>query len=116
MNRDVAEILGDRRSVGYRRSHEGFQYQNHEVFAEPTTRLYLTTDGILDQAGGANGFGMGKNVFKNILMSMISTPMSEQESTFKRLLDDYRGGTSQRDDILLLGFSLKDGGKSDANA
>lgn len=115
LNRDVSEIQGDRRSVGYRRSHEGFQYQNHEVFAEPTTRLYLTTDGILDQAGGTKGFGMGKDVFKNILMSMISTPMSEQESTFKRLLDDYRGGTSQRDDILLLGFSLKDGGKSDVN-
>ncbi|MCE5335523.1 MAG: SpoIIE family protein phosphatase [Desulfobacteraceae bacterium] len=109
----IREIQGDRKPLGYGRSDVDCQYASHEVVVENRMAFYLTTDGILDQPGPSGGFGMGRQRFREMIASISHLPMREQEEALRFQLDAYRGLTRQRDDILLLGFTLS-GGSTDA--
>jgi hypothetical protein len=52
---------------------------------------------------------MGRRRFMDLVKSSGSLPMKEQEEVYRRKLDEYRGDTPQRDDILFLGFVMKTG-------
>ncbi|GLI33139.1 SpoIIE family protein phosphatase [Desulforhabdus amnigena] len=112
----VSEIKGDRKRIGYKTLAEEFSYTNHELNVRKGTQLYLTTDGILDQAGGAKGFSMGRGRFMEMIQSFAFLPMKQQEEMYRRELAEYRGGAPQRDDILFLGFSMMTGGKTNGDA
>ena len=114
--KELTEIRGDRRRAGYKGSAEGHRYTNHELFAGGDIRLYLTTDGILDQGGGPRGFGLGRQRFMDLVRSCGSLPMTEQAEVYRRKLDAYRGNTPQRDDILFLGFVMKTGEQTNGDA
>lgn len=109
----VLEIQGDRTPLGYGRPEVDCRYTSHEVAVENQMRFYLTTDGILDQPGDSGGFGMGRQRFREMLESFAPMPLKEQKAAFLREFDAYRGCAPQRDDILLLAFSLS-GGNTDA--
>ncbi|PSJ45412.1 histidine kinase [Zobellella taiwanensis] len=70
---------------------------------------YLATDGYLDQAGGAKGFGLGNSRFCELLLSHARLPLPEQAQALRQALDEYRGSHPQRDDITLLAFRTQTG-------
>lgn len=111
--REVREIRGDRKRLGYERSDAGTLYTSHEISTTEEMRFYLSSDGILDQPGGESGFGLGRERLKEMIGSVAKLPMSEQEDALRRGIDGYRGPRPQRDDILVIGFALS-GGKPDA--
>jgi len=102
----VTEIKGDRQRLGYRRSRIDFSHTNHEIAVSAESRLYLTTDGFLDQGDGTRGFGFGRARFKSTIVAASRLPMSDQGDFFLRALHEFSGTAPQRDDIVLLGFSL----------
>lgn len=102
----LREFRGDAHSLGYRRSDTAFAFANHAVTWAPGTSCYLLTDGILDQHGGLKGFGFGQRRLKAVLHTLRDLPLAEQGKALEWILDEYRGGNPQRDDITLLGFRL----------
>jgi len=68
------------------------------------TAFYLTTDGILDLAGGPRGFGFGSSRFAGIASACSSLPLAEQRARMEAGIDQWRGGRPQRDDITVIGF------------
>lgn len=103
----VEEIKGDRSSVGYRSSDPDFTFTNHEIALEPGRRFYLTTDGYLDQIGGANGFSFGKNRFRRFLQDNAARPFAEQKIMLQDAFEAYKDQQPQVDDVTVIGFQVK---------
>lgn len=68
--------------------------------------FYLTTDGWLDQSGGAKGFGFGTKRFVELMRQQRDVSVAEQKNRFEAALAEWQGVYSQRDDITLLCFSF----------
>jgi serine phosphatase RsbU (regulator of sigma subunit) len=100
------EHKGDSQSLGYRRSLADFHFTNQDVTLEPGTSCYLFTDGILDQNGGRQGFGLGQRRLREVVAGMGDRPMSEQREILAQVLGEYQGHNLQRDDITFMGFRL----------
>ncbi|WP_313918685.1 SpoIIE family protein phosphatase [Tahibacter sp.] len=98
-------VKGERRSIGYRRG-GATAFTNQDIAPRPQARYYLFTDGILDQNGGARGVALGRSRLAEALARGADRPLAAQDAALQQLLEDYRNGLPQRDDIVLLGVSL----------
>jgi PAS domain S-box-containing protein len=102
--KDVIEIKGDRKGLGYRR------YAKEATFADITLPLgandafYLTTDGLIDQVGGPRGRSFGKRRFRNLLKRNQGAPMQKQAEALQRSFKKFQGQQLRRDDLTVLGF------------
>jgi len=101
---EIAEIKGERGVIGYRTPRRDAGFVNHEIAYDDRSVFYLTTDGILDQAGGEKGFGFGRERFVAMLRDHASLPLDRQGGAFEALIAAYQQGRPQRDDITFLGF------------
>ncbi|AEY00910.1 HAMP domain-containing protein 1 [Oceanimonas sp. GK1] len=99
----VEEHRGQRRSLLDRRP--GI-FEDRVLPVHHDQVYYLSTDGYLDQAGGAKGFGLGGSRFRELLRTHAGLPLAEQAEALKEALDQYRGDHAQRDDITLLAFRM----------
>ena len=101
------EIKGDRRSVGYKQTEKSTgEFTNHTIKISQNTAYYLHSDGIVDQSGGAKGFGFGNKRFKKLLIDNHQKPFSEQKEIIVQALYEYQGNNSRRDDVTVVGFSV----------
>lgn len=98
---EVGTLRGGRRALGDR--HPG-QFGNESVALRAERTFYMTTDGFLDQSGGARGFGFGSARFADMLRQHAGRPLPEQSAAFASTLAAYQGGHPQRDDITILSF------------
>lgn len=97
----VQEVRGDRYAIGGKR--EG-AFANRQCPLLPQMTYYLTTDGLLDQAGGSSGFSFGQSRFEELLLKCANEPLESQLQAFDDALADYQGNLPQRDDITVLSF------------
>lgn len=105
--REIKEYKGDSQSIGYSRSREDYTYRTIQIKLEGNEKLYLTSDGFLDQLGNHKGFPFGRNRFKNLLLATQDLPLKEQKQKLIETLDSYQGRNyKQNDDITVLGFQL----------
>lgn len=103
---ELREIKGDRTPLGYRGAFVGHVYTNHVVEAQPGTRFYATSDGLLDEGGGDKGYCFGVQRFREMANVYADQPMAAQAALFETVLAAYRGGRRQRDDITVIGFGV----------
>jgi len=98
---DVEAVPGDRFTIGGKRP-PVFTNRISPLRSELT--FYLTTDGLLDQAGGASGFSFGQSRFESLLRRHSALPIDEQKAALDSELAEYQGQLPQRDDITVLCF------------
>lgn len=98
---EVGEIKGSRHILGGKRP---AHFENISATLTTDQTFYLTTDGLLDQAGGDKGFGFGATRFKELIKRNVSLTLEEQRDVFIDELESYQGELAQRDDITLLSF------------
>ena len=104
----LTEIRGDRPGIGYSSSDPGFVYTNHVLELLPDkTICYAITDGVLDESGGARGFGFGRQRFKEMLDRYADHSLEHQGGFYEQTLAEWRGTRKQRDDITMVGFRLR---------
>jgi len=97
------EITGGRRSLNDRK--HGI-YTNVKLQAAPSHTYYLTSDGLLDQAGGDSQHGFGAKRFHAWILQHAHLSLAEQRQALIEALDAYRGSQLQRDDITVFAFRL----------
>lgn len=100
----VREVRGDHQRVGYKDSRTDYRYTNHELTPAAGDCCYLTTDGLLDEPGGAKGYGFGSERLRKVLADHGHLVMESQARALEQVIDAYRGDHRQRDDITLAGF------------
>lgn len=100
-------IKATHRGLGYRLKPRKMKpIAVHHINAAEQIRFYLVSDGLLDQDGGEEGFGFGRERFLNQIAGWADLSMSQQQTLLVELLESYRGQRAQRDDITVFGFSV----------
>ncbi len=100
----IVELKGDRRSIG------GFQPQdisfNTQSIVLPVgTMIYTSSDGLKDQ-NNVQRKKFGSKQMNNLLVRIASLPLDIQKQEIEQVLDKHMVGTTQRDDILIIGIKL----------
>ncbi len=101
------EILrADRKSIGgIKKKRLSIDFTNQEIILEKEDRLWLSTDGIVDQnANNRKRFGTSR--FLKIIEETSEMSLITQKNTIEKELDIYQNGEEQRDDITVLGIKL----------
>ncbi len=99
-------IQGDKHSVGYKQSQAEYVFSEHVLPVEQGMRLYITSDGYLDQNGGKKGFPFGKSRFTDLLTKHSQESFADQQEIFIDTLHAYQGDEIRNDDIMLIGFKI----------
>ncbi len=100
-------LASRKRGLGYRARGIAAGIPVHRVVLRDGLRVYLPSDGVFDQPGGAHGFGLGRAPFEQMLLKLVQEPLGRQAHLFETMLQEYRGDLAQRDDITLLGFAAQ---------
>jgi serine phosphatase RsbU (regulator of sigma subunit) len=103
---EVSVIDGDKKGVGYVETPMDYAWTNREIALPTGTRIYLTTDGIIDQIGGPKDIAFGKRRFAGLLREHGHKPMAEQEGILMKAFYEYQGSQRRRDDVSVMGFSV----------
>jgi len=105
---DGAEcIKGDRCGLGYVRSSREFVFTDVVVPFTGRTRFYLTSDGYVDQIGSEKGFSFGRRRFMSFIEEKQHDSIAGQGVELMRILREFQGDESRRDDVTVLGFEFK---------
>jgi PAS domain S-box-containing protein len=105
-NGTLKTIKGDRHSIGYKKSNANFEFKEHIVEAKEGMSFYLTTDGYLDQNGGAKGFPFGKSRFSEIITSNTNESLADVQEILLNSLSEYQGDEDRNDDVTIIGFKI----------
>jgi len=81
-------------------------FKTEDIQLQRNDRIYLFSDGYMDQFGGANGLKLKSGKFKEMLLGINQKPMEEQKNLLEKAFNIWRGKYDQVDDILILGIKL----------
>lgn len=96
---EVSILDGDRKGIGYIDTPMNYIWRNKEIKLTKGMCIYLTTDGIIDQIGGAKSIAFGKRRFSKLLLENFNKPMPEQAEIILQAFYEYQGKQRRRDDV-----------------
>lgn len=102
---ELIELKGDKMPVG---KHDKDQqpFTHHKFNLQKNDVVYTLTDGFPDQFGGDKGKKFMYKQLKEVLLSISDKPMPEQKEILQKMLDDWKGGIEQVDDITIIGIRV----------
>lgn len=100
----IIEIKGDKQPISASNDGTKKKFTNHVADLKKNDCIYLFTDGFADQFGGPKGKKFKYKQLQQVLLENHKKPMPEQKLIFEKLINDWRGGLEQVDDILLIGI------------
>lgn len=95
----VQTVDGERMGVGYTDTPLDYQWTNKTIAIPEGSLLFLTTDGLIDQIGGARDIAYGKRRMRDVLLAK-RTECARHVA--QAMLDDYQawqGAQPRRDDL-----------------
>ncbi|MCE3229099.1 MAG: nprA [Bacteroidetes bacterium] len=104
-NTMIEEIDPDKRPIGYFKG-LGLPFTNHKLELQKGDTVYIFTDGYADQFGGPRGKKFKYKQLKDLLISIQSKPMHEQEGILIDTLNSWRGNLEQVDDVCIIGVRV----------
>jgi serine phosphatase RsbU (regulator of sigma subunit) len=109
-NKELTIISADRKTIGDRQSVKtkvaSSGYTNHTIPLMKGMNIYLFTDGYADQFNGNDKTKFGIARFKNLIAEISHLSMSAQKQAFEKAHEEWRKGSNQIDDILLIGIKI----------
>ena len=98
------EIKADKQPIGlfeYRK-----EFTNHNIKLQKGDSIYIFSDGYPDQFGGPKGKKFRYKQFREILFSIQSYPMDQQEDELAKRINNWMGDIEQVDDICVIGIKI----------
>lgn len=97
---------GDRKSVGGFQAGPDKPYTCHEMRYDPGDTFFMFSDGYADQFGGRDDKRMKTRNLIKLLESTLALGLPAQEQLLHEWYDQWKGGSRQTDDVLLIGIRL----------
>ena len=97
---------GDRKGVGYASTPLDFKWHNHTIAIDEPSRVFMLTDGVIDQIGGPRKIAFGKKRLTQFLTEQRRVEMPLQKQRFIETFSHYQGTQTRRDDVTLLALSV----------
>ncbi len=107
-NKQLFELKGDRSTIGYEDNKAFEKFNSKVITLTSDTEVYLFTDGYLDQFGGEHDKKFMMKKFRKLLSTIHHKKMDTQGIILRETMQEWMGGKSQIDDILVMGFRLYD--------
>ncbi len=101
----VTEIKATKNAIGGF-TEENQLFESHKITLEEGDTFYLCTDGFADTFNGETGKKLTTKKFKEILVEIQELSMSKQEKHLDSFIENWKSGTEQIDDILVIGVQL----------
>lgn len=89
-----------------RNTHQEVSFTNHEIPFVEGMRMYLFSDGYMDQVNKKQKIRMGSKKFKQLIAASSHLPVQEQKESLKKSFSDWKALDSQIDDVLVMGIKL----------
>jgi len=103
-NYEYISIKGDKNPVGiYRRE---TPFTNHTLQLSPHDRIYLCSDGFVDQVGGEDADKFKIHRLRELFQNNFIKQMHAQSIIMEETFNQWIGENKQIDDILLLGIEI----------
>lgn len=103
---NISILRGNRYSIGYKNSPMDYDFKDYILNIEKGMKLYLFTDGYIDQIGGEKGQSFSRSKMVDILSKNIDKSMEEQKKILLDALADYQKDNERVDDITVLGIEI----------
>lgn len=103
---EMQEIKGDKKGIGYRHIDFDQDFTEYTLDIVPGMRLYMVSDGVIDQIGGDKRRSFGKNRFRSMLLEMANLPLHQQGAKLNQALIAYQGAEHRRDDVSIMGLEF----------
>ena len=104
---NIEIIMGNGDSIGGIFSmRKAPDFINHTITFESGMRIYMFSDGIIDQFSGYNNEKFNRKRLENIITKHANLSMQEQGRKIEQEFLDWKGEHAQLDDVLLLGIQL----------
>jgi serine phosphatase RsbU (regulator of sigma subunit) len=81
-------------------------YTTHSFDLEQRDAIYIFSDGYVDQSGGEKGKKFKSNAFRELLLSIQSEPMEEQNTIIDEVFETWKGNFDQIDDVCVIGVKI----------
>jgi serine phosphatase RsbU (regulator of sigma subunit) len=104
LENELLEFKGDRMPVGIYQIENSFT--NYIIDIQNNDKIYLFSDGYLDQFGGSKGKKFLSANFKNLILEVSPFPFQEQKILLNRTLEDWKGSEVQTDDVMVIGIKI----------
>lgn len=105
---ELVNVKADKIPIGF---HFGdkLNFTTKKIKYKPGERLYLFTDGYVDQFGGSKGRKLLTKNFRKLLLAIQDSSIFEQKNKLIQYLNEWRGNENRQaqvDDILIVGVEL----------
>jgi serine phosphatase RsbU (regulator of sigma subunit) len=102
---NLMELKADRMPIGY--YHFKFDpFSKSEFSLETGDRVYMFSDGFVDQFGWRSNKKFMASRFKELLLEIQDLPLNGQHVVFENTLNNWKGDMEQLDDILVMGLQI----------
>ena len=102
---NLIETKAHKQPVGFSEMMRPFT--NHQMRLLPNDRLFLFSDGFVDQFGGEKGKKYKRNRFKTFLFEHYTTDMDTLQKEMKNEFLAWKGSFDQLDDICVIGIDFQ---------
>lgn len=99
-------INGDRRPIGGSQHDADRRFTVHRLAYHAGDRIYLFSDGYVDQFGGPDGRKFMSARFSAMLEQHQHLPLALQAEELERAFDAWKGEREQVDDVCVLGLAV----------
>ena len=82
------------------------EFYTHDIQLQSGDKLYMFSDGFIDQFGGNRNRKFSKKRFQKLLLSTCHLSMKEQKTTILEAFIEWKGHVKQIDDILIVGINV----------
>ena len=97
--RDKTNVyFGIRRSLGYGKNSTR-KFEDNTLDIEKSTRIFLFSDGVVDERSETSGMSYGRKNLQNLLVEHKSSTLDELTLALKKNLSQWRNSRPRRDDL-----------------
>ncbi len=104
---ELREVKGTKQPIGMFIGQEAKPFQEHICELKKEDRVYLFTDGYVDQFGGEYGDEKYlRKKLKKLLVSISGKELIQQKTLLKKEFNTWKGPNDQVDDVLVIGLKI----------
>nr|WP_315213094.1 SpoIIE family protein phosphatase [uncultured Duganella sp.] len=92
-------VEGERAGLGYVDTDPSQQWPTHVLTLAPDSLLFVASDGLTDQIGGARAIAFGKRRVRELLAAQAGEPAPRLAALLLEALADWQGEQPRRDDL-----------------
>ncbi len=104
---EIEIMKANRHSIGYKNSDIDYIFDEHIIDVSTDTKLYLSTDGYIDQIGGEKGFPYGKKKFMKSIVGSFDMDLKSQRDILVEKIKEYKGDYASIDDYTIVALEIK---------